>query len=93
MNCCASAVITTRTSHPAFVSNDAKSAALWAAIEPVTPRTIVLFMLNFVFILPRIQRLEPVVVDCQHGISHLTFPVKFSLTGGDAPTARCNRSF
>ena len=40
MNCCASAVITTRTLHLAFVNNDAKSAALCAAIEPVTPRTI-----------------------------------------------------
>src|SRR3954466_6704875 len=39
MNFCASPVMTTRTLQPAFVSNDARSAALCAAIEPVTPRT------------------------------------------------------
>src|ERR1700733_12751007 len=39
MNFCASVVITTCTSHLALVRSDAKSAALCAAIEPVTPRT------------------------------------------------------
>ena len=38
MNRCASAVITTRTLHFCFVSRLARSAALCAAIEPVTPR-------------------------------------------------------
>src|SRR4051794_985166 len=39
MNFCASAVMTTRTLQPALVRSEARSAALWAAIEPVTPRT------------------------------------------------------
>src|SRR6185369_12737826 len=45
MNRCASAVMTTRTSAPALTSSDARSAALCAAIDPVTPRTMFFLLL------------------------------------------------
>ena len=45
MNRCASAVITTRTLHFCFVSRLARSAALCAAIEPVTPKMMFLPLL------------------------------------------------
>src|ERR1017187_7959779 len=51
MKCCASAVITTRTSHFAFVSSDAKSAALCAAMEPVTPRMTLVFIIVILIVI------------------------------------------
>ena len=52
MNRSASAVITTCTSQPCLVSRLARSAALWAAIEPVTPKNNVLSALMFTFKTP-----------------------------------------
>src|SRR5437899_6705067 len=40
----ASAVITTRSSHPCLVSRLARSAARWAAMDPVTPKTMFLLI-------------------------------------------------
>jgi hypothetical protein len=47
MNRCASAVITTCTLHFCFVNRLAKSAALCAAMEPVTPKIMFREMLMF----------------------------------------------
>ena len=60
MKRCASAVITTRTSHFCLVNRLARSAALWAAMEPVTPRTMFLVLLIFsTFALNRNRTLHP----------------------------------
>ena len=46
MKRCASAVMTTRTLCPAWSTSSPDRQALWAAIEPVTPRTMFLLMFS-----------------------------------------------